>query len=114
MTLADQIKALPSIKDEHGDECVSREAVLGVVGDEQLLRTKFTDLAVELEKHSNDHIHDEIPDNLAAAVEGVCADRINAILKDISPKEKAHGPVSERFMRHHYGASGFVAKKPQP
>jgi hypothetical protein len=45
------------------------------------LIAKLSDLAVELEKHSNDHIHDEIPDNLQAAVEGVCADRINAILK---------------------------------
>lgn len=31
MTLSEQIRALPSIKDEHGDECVSRQAVLGVV-----------------------------------------------------------------------------------
>jgi hypothetical protein len=25
-------------------------------------------------------------------------------------KMKPHGPLSERFMRHHYGASGFVKK----
>jgi hypothetical protein len=43
---------------------------------------KFSDLAVELEKHSNDHIHDESDvTRAAAAVEGVCADRINAILQ---------------------------------
>jgi hypothetical protein len=45
------------------------------------LVAKLSDLAVEMEKHSNDHIHDAMPDNLGAAVEGVCADRINAILK---------------------------------
>ena len=49
------------------------------------LIAKFRDLAVEMEKHSNDHIHDALPDNLAAAVEGVCADRINAILKPYKP-----------------------------
>jgi hypothetical protein len=48
---------------------------------ERELIAKFSDLAVEMEKHSNDHIHDVIPDNICAAVEGVCADRINAILK---------------------------------
>ncbi len=45
------------------------------------LTVQFADLAVELEKHSNDHIHDEdSAERLGAAVEGVCADRINAIL----------------------------------
>jgi hypothetical protein len=46
-----------------------------------VLIAQFSDLAVEMEKHSNDHIHDALPDNVGAAVEGVCADRINAILK---------------------------------
>lgn len=26
-----------------------------------------------------------------------------------SNQDRPHGPVSERFMRHHYGASGFVS-----
>jgi hypothetical protein len=55
--------------------------VVGWVGKHELI-AKFSDLAVELEKHSNDHIHDESDvQRTAAAVEGVCADRINAILK---------------------------------
>ncbi len=58
----------PRGRDNHGDRIME-------------LVAKFSDLAVELEKHSNNHIHDEIPDNLGAAVEGVCADRINEILK---------------------------------
>lgn len=45
------------------------------------IRARFSDLAVEMEKHSNDHIRDEdSSDRLGAAVEGVCADRIKAIL----------------------------------
>jgi hypothetical protein len=48
---------------------------------QRMLRAQFADLAVEMEKHSNDHIHDDDPaERLGAAVEGVCADRINAIL----------------------------------
>lgn len=44
-------------------------------------REPFSDLAVEMMKHSNDHIHDESEGKrIAAATEGVCADRINAIL----------------------------------
>jgi len=47
----------------------------------QELRTRFSDLAIELEKHSNGHIHDDDPaTKMGAAVEGVCGDRINAIL----------------------------------
>ena len=46
------------------------------------LRAAFSDLAVEMEKHSNDHIHDKDGStSMCAAVEGVCADRINVILK---------------------------------
>jgi hypothetical protein len=46
------------------------------------LVAKLSDLAVEMEKHSNDHIHDDDPaERLGAAVEGVCADRIKAILE---------------------------------
>jgi hypothetical protein len=42
----------------------------------------FSDLAVEMEKHSNDHIHSlEETKRSQAAVEGVCADRIKAIVK---------------------------------
>jgi hypothetical protein len=52
-----------------------------------LLVAQFSDLAIELEKHSNDHIHDALPDNVGAAVEGVCADRINAILKPYRASE---------------------------
>jgi hypothetical protein len=36
MTLADRIKALPVIKDEHGDECVSRNAVLALLASDRL------------------------------------------------------------------------------
>jgi hypothetical protein len=60
------------------DNARERERLTG----EKVLRARFSDLAVELEKHSNDHIRDAMPDNLGAAVEGVCADRINAILKE--------------------------------
>ena len=41
------------------------------------LRSRMNDLATEMRKHSNDHLHDEDPIKAAqAAVEGVCADRI--------------------------------------
>ena len=70
------------------------------------LVAKFSDLAVELEKHSNDHIHDALPDNLGAAVEGVCADRINAILKPYRaaqpvPAEGAQADVEELAAKSH-------------
>jgi hypothetical protein len=29
------------------------------------------------------------------------------------PKTEPHGPVSERFMVHHYGPSGFVPRDPK-
>ena len=51
------------------------------------LIARFSDLATEMEKHSNDHIHDELPTNsVAAAVEGVCADRIRALLAQAQPE----------------------------
>jgi len=54
---------------------------------------RFSDLAVELEKHSNDHIHDADLLGRQAAIEGVCADRINAILK--SYREHLGGDLSQ-------------------
>jgi hypothetical protein len=48
---------------------------------ERMLRAKLSDLATEMEKHSNDHIHDaDAYNRVGVAVEGVCADRIKAIL----------------------------------
>jgi hypothetical protein len=45
------------------------------------VRAAFSDLAVEMEKHSNDHIASMDSDKrLAASIEGVCADRIYALL----------------------------------
>lgn len=45
MTLSDRIKALPAIKDEAGAECVSREAVLGMVaGDDNALRASLREI----------------------------------------------------------------------
>lgn len=34
-------------------------------------------------------------------------------MADSRKRETPHGAVSERFMRHHYGASGFVKKERQ-
>ena len=64
------------------------------------LRAAFSDLAVELEKHSNDHIHDDDPaDRLGAAVEGVCADRINAILKHAPDLAALEAQFREKAMK---------------
>lgn len=41
----------------------------------------FRDLATDMRKHGNDHLHDEdLLLRSQAAVEGVCADRIDALL----------------------------------
>ena len=66
------------------------EAVLSADPQPQLtvekLRAKFSDLAVEMEKHSNDHIHsNNALEGRGAAIEGVCADRIKAILREAQP-----------------------------
>jgi septal ring factor EnvC (AmiA/AmiB activator) len=59
---------------------VTLSALKAAESRERELRARFSDLAVEMEKHSNDHIHDKsIESYLPAAVEGVCADRIKAL-----------------------------------
>jgi hypothetical protein len=50
------------------------------------LRASLSDLVIEMQKHSNDHLRDEDATIRAqAAVEGVCADRIAALLDRTAP-----------------------------
>lgn len=64
---------------EDASEIIKLQAELKAI--ERRVLARFSDLAVELEKHSNDHIHDDNESHvIAASVEGVCADRIKAIL----------------------------------
>lgn len=35
---------------------------------------------------------------------------VDALRKKAEQEQRPHGPVSERFMRHHYGASGAKRK----
>jgi len=75
------------------------------------LRARFADLAVEMEKHSNDHIHDDGLRGHEAAIEGVCADRINAILNSIPADIAAKVKEREEQLETAAWQEGYDAAK---
>lgn len=53
MKLADKIRALPSIKDEAGSECISREVVLAMLEQDRLDREELLKSLKRWRRNSN-------------------------------------------------------------
>lgn len=78
--------AWPDTMDEYYEHVASLvQAEQLAARDERIskLRSRFIDLADDFEKHGNDRLrHIDPAERLGGAVEGVCADRIRALLAE--------------------------------